>query len=111
MEIQNNILKHYLKTAFLSPALPMQESRLCALCLHKNTVDDGEPVPIFSSIERDRDYYAGGTRFANIGSSGADSSYVTTLKLEGEGLVDMTYTTDPADYVQMELMPLAQWTQ
>jgi len=70
--------------------------------------DDGEPVQIFSSIERDRYYYAGGIRFANIGSSGADSSYVTTLKLEGEGLVDMTYTTDPADYVQMELTPLAQ---
>ena len=73
--------------------------------------DDGEPVQIFSSIERNRYYYAGGTRFANIASSGADSSYVTTLKLEGEGLVDMTYTTDPADYVQMELMPLAQWTE
>lgn len=50
-------------------------------------------------------------RFADIGSSGADSSYVTTLKLEGEDLVDMTYTTDPADYVQMELTPLAQWTE
>ena len=37
MEIQNNILKHYLKTAILSLALPMQKSRLCALCLHKNT--------------------------------------------------------------------------
>lgn len=75
------------------------------------TVDDGEPVQIFSSIERNRYYYAGGTRFANIGSSGADSSYVTTVKLEGEGLVDMTYTTDPADYVQMELTPLTQWTE
>ena len=73
------------------------------------TLDDhGDPVQIFSSIERNRYYYAGGTRFANIGSSGADSSYVTTLKLECEGLVDMTYITDPADYVQMELTPLAQ---
>ena len=25
--------------------------------------------------------------------------------------IAMTYTTDPADYVQMELMPLAQWTK
>ena len=73
--------------------------------------DYGDSVQIFSSIERDRYYYAGGVRFANIGSSGADSSYVTTLKLEGDGLVDMTYTTDPADYVQMELTPLAQWTE
>ena len=79
---------------------------------HAEQVDnDSETVPIFSSIERDRYYYAGGARFANIGSSGADSSCVTTLKLEGEGLVDMTYTTDPADYVQMELTPLAQWTE
>lgn len=73
--------------------------------------DDGEPVQIFSSIERDRYYYAGGIRFANLGSSAFDDSFVTTLKLEGEGLVDMTYTTDPAGYVQMELTPLAQWTE
>ena len=70
--------------------------------------DDGEPVQIFSSIERDRYYYAGGIRFANIGSSGADNSYVTTLKLEGEGLVDMTFTTDPAEYVQMELVSVIE---
>ncbi len=70
--------------------------------------DDGEPVQIFSSIERDRYYYAGGIRFANIGSSGADTSYVTTLKLEGEGLVDMTFTTDPEDYVQMQFVPIAE---
>lgn len=25
--------------------------------------------------------------------------------------IAMTYTTDPVDYVQMELMPLAQWTK
>ena len=76
------------------------------------TLDDhSEPVQIFSSIERNRYYYAGGIRFANIGSSAFDDSFATTLKLEGEGLVDMTYTTDPAEYVQMELMPLAQWIQ
>ena len=73
------------------------------------TLDDhGDPVQIFSSIERNRYYYAGGIRFANLGSSAFDDSFVTTLKLEGEGLADMTYTTDPADYVQMELTPLAQ---
>ena len=73
--------------------------------------ENGHAVQHFSSTERNRYYYAGGIRFANIGSSGADSSYVTTLKLEDESLVDMTYTTDPADYVQMELTPLAQWTE
>lgn len=70
--------------------------------------DDGEPVQVLSSIERNRYYYAGGPRFANIGSSGADSSYVTTLKLEGEGLVDMTFTTEPKDYVQMRFMPMEE---
>ena len=70
--------------------------------------DDCEPVQIFSSIERDRYYYAGGVRFANLGSSAFDDSYVTTLKLEGEGLVDMTFTTDPEDYVQMQLVPIAE---
>ena len=70
--------------------------------------DDGEPVQVFSSIERDRYYYAGGIRFANIGSSAFDDSFATTLKLEGEGLVDMTFTTDPKDYVQMQLVPIAE---
>ena len=59
-------------------------------------------------MERDRYYYAGGNRFANLGSSSATDSFVTTLKLEGEGLVDMTFTTDPAAYVQMELAPLLE---
>ena len=73
------------------------------------TLDDyGDPVQVFSSIERNRYYYAGGIRFANIGSSAFDDSFVTTLKLEGEGLVDMTFTTDPKDYVQMQLVPIAE---
>ena len=73
------------------------------------TVDSGgEAVPVFSSTERDRYYYAGGNRFANLGSSSATDSFVTTLKLEGEGLVDMTFTTDPGEYIQMELVPLLE---
>ena len=71
--------------------------------------DDSEPVRIFNSIERDRYYYAGGVRFANLGSSAFDDSFVTTLKLEGAELVDMTFTTDPKDYVQMELIPFEKW--
>lgn len=70
--------------------------------------DDSEPVQIFSSIERNRYYYAGGIHFANIGSSAFDDSFATTLKLEGEGLVDMTFTTDPKDYVQMQFVPIAE---
>lgn len=73
------------------------------------TLDDiGNPVQIFSSTERDRYYYAGGIRFANLGSSAFDDSFVTTLKLEGKGLVDMTYTTDPEDYVQLPFVPFVQ---
>lgn len=65
---------------------------------------DGEAVPVFSSTERDRYYYAGGNRFANLGSSSAADSFVTTLKR----LVDMTFTTDPGEYIQMELVPLLE---
>lgn len=68
--------------------------------------ENGEPVQLFSSIERNRYYFAGGSRFANLGSSSADSSFATTRKLEGEELVDMTCTTDPKDYVQMALTPI-----
>ena len=68
--------------------------------------ENGEPVQLFSSIERNRYYFAGGSRFANLGSSSADSSFATTWKLEGEELVDMTCTTDPKDYVQMALPPI-----
>ena len=76
------------------------------------TLDEkGVPWLLFDSTERNRYYYAGGFCFANLGSSGWNSSFVTTLKLEGHEMIDMTYTTDPADYVQMELTPLAQWTE
>lgn len=68
--------------------------------------ENGEPVQLFRSIERNRYYFAGGSRFANLGSSSADSSFATTWKLEGEELVDMTCTTDPKDYVQMALTPI-----
>lgn len=76
------------------------------------TLDEkGVPQLLFDSTERNRYYYAGGVCFANLGSSGWNSSFVTTLKLEDREMIDMTYTTDPADYVQMELTPLAQWTE
>ena len=70
--------------------------------------ENGNAVQLFSSTERDRFYYAGGTRFANLGSSGADSSFATTLKLEGSGMVDMTFTTDTKDYVQMLLVSVVE---
>lgn len=63
----------------------------------------GTCIKICTSTERDRYYYAGGNRIANTGSAGADYDYVTTLKLQNGELLDMTFTTDPKDYVQMEL--------
>ena len=72
---------------------------------------DGAPLLLFDSTERNRYYYAGGVRFANLGASDWNTSFVTTLKLEDRELVDMTYTTDPADYVQPALTPFAQWTE
>lgn len=68
----------------------------------------GEAVQIFSGTERNRFYYAGGIRFAHLGASASDSSFVTTLKLEDGELVDMTYITDPDDYVQMMLTPFPE---
>ena len=70
--------------------------------------DEGSPLLLIDSTERNRYYYAGDIRFANIGSSSWNDSFVTTLKLENKELVDMTYTTDPTDYVQMELTPFSQ---
>lgn len=70
---------------------------------------DGVPQLLLDSTERNRYYYAGGYKFANLGASGWNESFVTTLKLEDQELIDMTYTTDPGDYVQMELVPFSQW--
>jgi len=70
----------------------------------------GQDTAVFSSTERDRLYYAGGSQFASLGSSSASESFETTVKLEGGELIDMTRTTDPADYVQMELIHMSQWS-
>lgn len=69
------------------------------------TLDGDNAELLAQSVERDRWYYAGGIRFANLGSSGAGDSFETTRKLEGQELVDMTFTTDPQDYVQLVLTP------
>ena len=71
--------------------------------------ENGAPQLLLDSSERNRYYYAGGFCFANQGSSGWNDSFDTTLKLEDGELIDMTYTTEPENYVQMELMPFAQW--
>lgn len=77
-------------------------------CLY--TLDqDGAPQLVFDSTERNRYYYAGGRNFANLGSSDWNSSFVTTLKLQDKEMIDMTYTTAPEDYVQMDLTPFSQW--
>ena len=67
---------------------------------------DGDAIQVFSSADRNRYYYADNNRFANLGSSSAFDSFVTTLKLEGEELIDMTFTTKPKNYVQINLTPI-----
>lgn len=72
---------------------------------------EGTKHTVFQSIARDRYYYAGENKFANLGSSGADDSVDITVQYAGGTLVDTGFVTDPADYVQMELTPMSQWTQ
>ena len=66
---------------------------------------DGEGAckQVLTSGERDRFYYAGEYKIANVGSSGADFSFDTTLRYQDGELLDMTFTTAPEDYVQLEL--------
>ncbi len=69
------------------------------------TLEDGDCdlVTVFESAERDRYYYAGGNRFFEEGSSGADDSFATTWAYENGELKDLGVVTDPADFVQAEL--------
>ena len=71
---------------------------------------DGEDTKhtVFQSIARDRYYYAGENKFANLGSSGADDSVDITVQYAGGTLTDIGIVTDPADYVQMELTPMSK---
>lgn len=66
---------------------------------------------VFDGTERNRYYYAGENRFANLGSSAFNDSFETTVKLQEGEMIDMTYTTAPADYVQPELTPFSQWVK
>ena len=73
--------------------------------------ENGVNKLVFDGTERNRYYYAGENRFANLGSSAFNESFETTVKLEEGEMIDMTYTTAPADYVQPELTPFSQWVK
>ena len=73
--------------------------------------ENGVNKLVFDGTERNRYYYAGENRFANLGSSAFNDSFETTVKLQEGEMIDMTYTTAPADYVQPELTPFAQWVK
>ena len=73
--------------------------------------ENGVNKLVFDGTERNRYYYAGESRFANQGSSAYNDSFDTTVKLEEGEMIDMTYTTAPADYVQLELTPFSQWVK
>ena len=73
--------------------------------------ENGVNKLVFDGTERNRYYYAGENRFANQGSSAYNDSFDTTVKLEEGEMIDMTYTTVPEDYVQLELTPFSQWVK
>lgn len=73
--------------------------------------ENGVNKLVFDGTERNRYYYAGENRFANQGSSAYNDSFDTTVKLEEGEMIDMTYTTAPEDYVQLELTPFSQWVK
>lgn len=82
------------------------------LILDLYTLDEaGVHKLVFDSSERNRYYYAGENRFANLGAGAFNENFETTVKLEEGEMIDMTYTTDPADYVQMDLTPFAEWVK
>lgn len=64
---------------------------------------------VFDSSERNRYYYAGENFFANVGTGALGESFETTVKFEDGEIIDMTYITDLADYVQAELTPFSEW--
>jgi len=70
---------------------------------------DGSAQQLFSSIERDRYYYAGGSRFAHTGSSGAAESFEGTATLSDGSLAEIEQPIDPNGYVQMALTPMSRW--
>ncbi len=73
--------------------------------------ENGVNKLVFDGTERNRYYYAGENRFANLGSSAFNDSFETTVKLEEGEMIDMTYTTAPESYVQLELTPFSQWVK
>ena len=73
--------------------------------------ENGVNKLVFDGTERNRYYYAGENRFANLGSSAFNDSFETTVKLQEGEMIDMTYTAAPADYVQPELTPFSQWVK
>lgn len=77
------------------------------LILGLYTVDDADHavVPVFRSAERDRYYYAGGDRFAHVGSSGAADSMDTTVQYADAALQDLGAQTE--SYQDAELVPLS----
>ena len=66
---------------------------------------------MFQSIARDRYYYVGENKFANLGASGADDSVDVTVQYVGGSLTNTGLVTDPVDYVQLELTPMCQWVE
>lgn len=69
--------------------------------------EDGEYEvrTVLEAGERDSFWYAGGNRFYEEGSCSADESIVTTWAYRDGKLEDLGVVTDPANFVQMDLIP------
>ena len=65
--------------------------------------EKGTPIKILTSSDRNRYYYVGENKFANLGSNSAGDAVDTTVKMENGKLIDMNHTTAPTDYVQLQL--------
>ena len=67
--------------------------------LNKN----GSPIKVLTSTDRNRYYYAGENKFANIGSNSAGDAIETTVKMANGKLTDTGSTTASTSYKQLQL--------
>lgn len=72
------------------------------------TFKDGKAILVFGSLERNRLFWIGGDKFANVGSNGWDDSVDTVLQFRDYALEDTGETSTPEDYRQMELTPFSK---
>lgn len=86
-----------------------QDEFMYGLVLQVFAISNGAPVQVLSSSERDRYYFLGDAKFANVGSSGAEASIDTTLQISGASLTDLGYHSDTTSYTQIQYIPFSSY--